>query len=54
MPCGNISSLKSFHIAFNHFCKRLYPPGALFEDFSVENISEVNDYAEDICGAPLQ
>ena len=58
MPCGNISSLKSSHIEFNLFCKRLYPPGSLFEyfcaHFNVENISKVNDPVENICGDPLQ
>jgi len=58
IPRGKISSIKNFHIKFNIFCKILYPSGALFEDccahFNVENISEVNDPAEDIYGAPLQ
>jgi len=55
IPRGSISSLKSFHIAFNHYCKGLYPLNALFEDccidFSDEDILEVDDLAEDVCGA---
>jgi len=58
MDHGSISSLKRFHMAFNHLFIRLYPSNILFEDccthFDVENISEVNDIAEDVCGAPLQ
>lgn len=55
---GSISSLNIFHITFNHYCKRLYPRGALFEDccehFNVENIFEVNDPVEDVCGTTFQ
>ncbi len=58
IPHGSISSLKIFHIAFNHYCKKLYPLNALYEDccayFNDENISEVNDHVEDVCGAPPQ
>ena len=55
---GNISSLKCFRIEFHNYWKILYPLNSLFEDccahFNVENIFEVNDPTEDICGAPLQ
>jgi len=58
IPCGSISSLKSFHIAFNHFFKILCPSDALFEEFcghfNVENIFKVNDFVEDVCWAQLQ
>ena len=58
IPHGIISSLRSFHIAFNHYCKRLYPLNALFEDCSVyfnyEDTPKVNDSTKDVCGAPLQ
>ena len=32
IPRGSIPSLKRFHIAFNHYCKGLYPLNSLFED----------------------
>ena len=58
IPRGNISSLKCFHKAFYLYCKRSYPPNALFEDccthFNVENIPEGNDLAEDVCETPFQ
>lgn len=58
IPHGSISSLKRFHIAFNHYCKIFYPPNALFEGccthFNDEDIPEVYDPTEDFCGAPLQ
>lgn len=58
IPRGSISSLKSFYIAFNHYCKRLYPPNALFEHFYThfndEDIPEVDDPTEDVFGAMLQ
>lgn len=58
IPCGNISTLKFFHIALNQYCKRLYPPNTLFEHccthFIVENICEVNDHARDVCECPFQ
>ncbi len=45
-------------MAFNHYCKGLYPLNALFEDcfsyFNDENIYEVNDPAEDVCETPFQ
>lgn len=31
IPHGSISCLKCFHIAFHHYCKRLYPPNSLFD-----------------------
>ena len=58
IPHGNISSLRCFHIAFNHYCKELYPLNALFEyyftHFNDEYIPEVEDSTEDVCGTPLQ
>ncbi len=58
IPHGNIYSLKCFHIAFNHYCKILYPPNSLFEHcsahFRVENILEVNDPTKDVFETPLQ
>lgn len=58
IPHGKISSLKRFHIEFNHLYKILYPSGCMFEDFydhfNVENIYEINDVAKDICGAQLR
>lgn len=58
IPCSNISILKIFHIEFNHYCKRLYPPNTLFEycctHFIVANIRELNDHARDVCESPFQ
>lgn len=58
IPHGNISSLKSFHLGFNHYCKRLYQPNSLFEyccaHFNVSNIPEVNDPTRDVCETPCQ
>lgn len=58
IPSGSLSSLKCFHISFNHYYKELYPLNALFEyfctHFNDEYILEVNDPTEDVCGARLQ
>ena len=58
LPSGSISSLISFHKYFNHYCKELYPPNALFEEcctpLNDEYIPEVNDPSEDVCESPFQ
>lgn len=58
ITCGNIYSLKTFHLRFNHYFKILYPPNALFEvcssHFNVANIPKVNDPTRDACETPFQ
>lgn len=53
----SIASLRSFHASFNHYYKVLYPVNALFEYCCAysndEDILEVDDSTEYVCGAPL-